>query len=425
MALRFKAARAGSGGKSTGMQRPGKKLKSGFQKGASADNPDRRRDKGQTHLRSRATATRIKMYKQTARRDKKGNILAMQYGMETQAGGKAIGDVARIQPDRRWFGNTRVVGQRELDEFRSELAAHVADPYSVVLKRKKLPMGLLSDPSTTARMNLLSAESYESTFGAKSRRKRPKLSSGVGSLAQMAAKAAAKAATYEEEGAAKDVDAARALAATTAQDNQGVVRERIMFAGQSKRIWGELYKVLDCSDVVIQVLDVRDPMGTRSKRVEEFLKKEAKHKHLILVLNKCDLVPSWAVRRWVQILGKEYPTIAFHASMQNPFGKGSLLTLLRQFSVLHKEKQQISVGIVGYPNTGKSSLINSMRGKKVCNVAPVPGETKTWQYVKLMGRLFLIDCPGVVYPSDDSDTSIVLKSVVRAEKIEDPEQCVS
>ena len=110
--------------------------------------------------------------------------------------------------------------------------------------------------------------------------------------------------------------------------------------------------------------------------------------------------------------------------MQNPFGKGSLLTLLRQFSVLHKEKQQISVGIVGYPNTGKSSLINAMRGKKVCNVAPIPGETKVWQYVKLMGRIFLIDCPGVVYPSDDSDTSIVLKSVVRAEKIEAPEQYI-
>jgi hypothetical protein len=115
------------------------------------------------------------MYKQAPRRDRKGNILAGKFMMETQAGGKSIGAVARIQPDRRWFGNTRVVGQRELDEFRSELAAHVADPYSVVLKRKKLPMGLLADASKTARMNLLTAESYESTFGAKSQRKRPKV----------------------------------------------------------------------------------------------------------------------------------------------------------------------------------------------------------------------------------------------------------
>lgn len=70
-------------------------------------------------------------------------------------------------------------------------------------------------------------------------------------------------------------------------------RERIMSKGQSKRIWNELYKVIDSSDVVIQVLDARDPMGTRSKHIETFLKKEKQHKHLIFVLNKCDLVPTW------------------------------------------------------------------------------------------------------------------------------------
>lgn len=46
-------------------------------------------------------------------------------------------------------------------------------------------------------------------------------------------------------------------------------------------------------------------------------------------------------------------------------------------------------------------------------MAPIPGETKVWQYVTLFKRIFLIDCPGVVYPSkEDSDTDIVLKGVV-------------
>jgi nuclear GTP-binding protein len=51
--------------------------------------------------------------------------------------------------------------------------------------------------------------------------------------------------------------------------------------------------VIDSSDVLLQVLDARDPMGTRCRQVEEFLRKEKPHKHLVLVLNKVDLVPNW------------------------------------------------------------------------------------------------------------------------------------
>lgn len=71
-------------------------------------------------------------------------------------------------------------------------------------------------------------------------------------------------------------------------------RNEIFDKGTSKRIWGELYKVIDSSDVIIQVLDARDPMGTRSPHVESTLHRDHPHKHLIFVLNKCDLVPTWA-----------------------------------------------------------------------------------------------------------------------------------
>lgn len=142
----------------------------------------------------------------------------------------------------------------------------------------------------------------------------------------------------------------------------------------------------------------------------------------IFVLNKCDLIPTWATQRWIKLLSREYPTLAFHASINNSFGKGSLIQLLRQFSKLHSEKKQISVGFVGYPNVGKSSVINTLRSKNVCNVAPIPGETKVWQYITLMRRIYLIDCPGVVQPnSEDNETDIVLKGVVRVESIKQPE----
>lgn len=129
---------------------------------------------------------------------------------------------------------------------------------------------------------------------------------------------------------------------------------------------------------------------------------------------------------WVRALGKEYPTLAFHASINNSFGKGSLIQLLRQFSVLHSDRKQISVGLIGGPNTGKSSIINTLLKKKVCTVAPIPGETKVWQYVTLMKRIYLIDCPGVVPPtSQDTPTDLVLRGVVRVEKVDNPEQYIS
>lgn len=92
---------------------------------------------------------------------------------------------------------------------------------------------------------------------------------------------------------------------------------------------------------------------------------------------------------------------------------------------MHIDKKQISVGFIGYPNVGKSSIINTLRSKKVCKVAPIAGETKVWQYITLMRRIYLIDCPGVVYPSSETDTEKVLKGVVRVELINNPEDYIS
>jgi nuclear GTP-binding protein len=63
------------------------------------------------------------------------------------------------------------------------------------------------------------------------------------------------------------------------------------------------------------------------------------------------------------------------------------------------------VGVIGYPNTGKSSVINSLMGRPCCRAAPIPGETKVWQYITLTKRIFLIDSPGVVYDCGDDEVS--------------------
>ncbi|XP_014802058.1 PREDICTED: nucleolar GTP-binding protein 2 [Calidris pugnax] len=395
------------------MVKPRYKGRSTINPSRASTNPDRVGGAGGNNMRDRATIRRLNMYRQKERRNKHGKVIKpLQYQSTV-----APGTVARVEPNIKWFGNTRVIKQSSLQKFQEEMETVMKDPYRVVMKQKKLPMSLFYDriKPHTSRVHILDTETFETTFGPKAQRKRPNLcASDVQSLVE---NAEASSGAYDQ---GKDRD--------LVTEDTGVrdeAQEDIYKKGQSKRIWGELYKVIDSSDVVVQVLDARDPMGTRSPHVESYLKKEKHWKHLIFVLNKCDLVPTWATKRWVAVLSQEYPTLAFHASLTNPFGKGAFIQLLRQFGKLHSDKKQISVGFIGYPNVGKSSVINTLRSKKVCNVAPIAGETKVWQYITLMRRIFLIDCPGVVYPSGDSETDIVLKGVVQVEKIKSPEDHIS
>ncbi|MBN3297683.1 NOG2 protein, partial [Amia calva] len=371
---------------------------------------DRPKGAGGSNMRDRATIKRLNMYRQKQRCNNRGKVIKpLQYQSTV-----APGTVARVEPNIKWFVNTRVIKQSSLQKFQDEMDKVRKDPYRVVMRKSKLPMSLLQDrvKSHNSKVHILDTETFETTFGPKAQRKRPSLR--VDDVRELVEKAEASAESYKQE---EDKD--------LVTEDTGVrdeAREEIFKKGQSKRIWGELYKVIDSSDVIIQVLDARDPMGTRSQSIETYMKKEKPWKHLIFVLNKCDLIPTWVTKRWVAILSQEYPTLAFHASLTNSFGKGSLIQLLRQFGKLHTDKKQISVGFIGYPNVGKSSVINTLRSKKVCNVAPLAGETKVWQYITLMRRIFLIDCPGVVYPSADTETDIVLKGVVQVEKIKNPEE---
>jgi nuclear GTP-binding protein len=433
------------------------------------------------NARSSATIARLKMYNNgKAIRNKEGKVVGGQFMMSDRAGdSKITAATGRIAPDRRWFGNTRVVNPTDLDRFREEMTDSMADPYSVVVKRKQLPMGLLRDAaeldkkSAAAGSALLVNEPFEQAFGSKSQRKRVKMeqymtarvsnfddetaaansNSNDSSLMQQLPALGGQAQTLthlpsdDKAGYASLLAAAQQSQQTYTKVNNrvGMVglgkdtdklqtsgegidyrtekKDDLFLKGQSKRIWGEFYKVLDCSDVILHVIDARNVPGTRCTMVEKHIK-NAPHKHLVFVLNKIDLVPNWVAKRWIGELAQIRPTIAFHASMTHAFGKGALISLLRQFGKL-SDKKQISVGVIGYPNVGKSSVINTLISKKSCKVAPIPGETKIWQYITLFRNVSLIDCPGVVVDTaGDTETDSVLKGVVRSERLECPEDYV-
>ena len=400
-----------------------------FSRGASSANPDRvpgrKANRSGGSLRDKATIKRLKLYTGgKVKRDKQGVVVEGDLARRDRAGNAEItGATGRVAPDRRWFGNTRTIRPEELDKFRHELREARRDPFSVVLHRKRVPTALVEEPSDARpaklkREELLAAEPFERSGTARKR-----VRGAADSLEALAAKARRAADAYDaRHGGGADARARSSEQAKILERESTDATGRDLFAkGQSRRIWAELYKVLDCSDVVLHVVDARDPPGTTCARVVSHLKTQATHKHLVFVLNKCDLVPNWSVRRWIAVLGETAPTLAFRASQTKPFGKGALIDVLRQFAHLKSDAKQISCGVVGYPNVGKSSVINALRAKAVCKVAPVPGETKIWQYVALTKRVNLIDCPGVVYNDDDNDeAAAVLKGVVRAERLPDP-----
>ena len=206
---------------------------------------------------------------------------------------------ARIEPNRKWFGNTRVISQQALDSFREAVAERAADPYQVLLKTNKLPMSLISDGNGTNGLKQRQAKTaveaapFSDTFGPKAQRKRVKLSAGT--IEDLAGETTKMYDTYLERLEQAKLLSGNSGEAADQADGGGELpsaREPVFSKGQSKRIWNELYKVIDSSDVVIHVLDARDPEGTRCRSVEKYIREEAPHKHLIFVLNKCDLVPT-------------------------------------------------------------------------------------------------------------------------------------
>lgn len=269
--------------------------------------------KGENFYRDAKAAKRVKLLSKDgiasrAIRDRDGNIVRAAEFQSSEA------KPGRVQPDRRWFGNTRVISQDALDHFRTALGNKAHDPYSVLLRRNKLPMSLIQEPARGKAPALTEVEPFSQTFGPGAQRKRPRLESGMSSFADLAAKSDEMGKQEDEKVAVAE---AKATGAGLVPDDRIIPLgsssdERIMnpdelyaipvqrgrsepvySKGQSRRIWGELYKVIDSSDVVIHVLDVRDPLGTRCRTVEKHIREEAPHKHLVFLLNKVDLVPTW------------------------------------------------------------------------------------------------------------------------------------
>ncbi|XP_062319039.1 guanine nucleotide-binding protein-like 3-like protein [Osmerus eperlanus] len=211
-----------------------------------------------------------------------------------------------------------------------------------------------------------------------------------------------------------------------------------------KAYYREFKKVVEASDVILEVLDARDPLGCRCPQVEQAVIQSGTEKKIVLVLNKIDLVSKDIVEKWIKYLRNEFPTVAFKASTQQQnknlkrsnvpvtqassellsssacVGADCLMKLLGNYCRNQDIKTAITVGIVGFPNVGKSSLINSLKRARACNVGATPGVTKCLQEIHLDKHIKLLDCPGIVMATSTTDAAMILRNCVKIEQLVDP-----
>lgn len=231
-------------------------------------------------------------------------------------------------------------------------------------------------------------------------------------------------------------------------------------------IWRQLWRVLERSDLLVMVVDARDPLFYRCPDLEEYALEIDEHRRTLLLVNKADLLPLSIRKSWAEyfchheILYVFWSAKAASAALEGKklsnnlmedqlakesdssdletkiYGREELLARLqteaeaivakrRPVSAeetdgadssdscsVHSTAKHVVVGFVGYPNVGKSSTINALVGQKRTGVTSTPGKTKHFQTLIISDELVLCDCPGLVFPSFSSSRHEMVASGV-------------
>lgn len=160
-----------------------------------------------------------------------------------------------------------------------------------------------------------------------------------------------------------------------------------------KEVYDIVDEVIKHSDIILEVLDARFIEETRNKVVEKRITDAGKK--LIFVLNKSDLVDEAKLRNELEPK-KDFRPFVF-ISTRNRKGGSELRTRIGiEASRVETDKRDVQVGIVGYPNTGKSSLINFLTGRRAAGTSPKAGFTKGMMKVRLGPKILIFDTPGLI-----------------------------
>jgi len=173
------------------------------------------------------------------------------------------------------------------------------------------------------------------------------------------------------------------------------------YPGHMKKTRESIEKNLPLVDIVFELIDARIPISSRNPIIDDILG----NKPRIVILNKSDLASEEGNKVWEEyFLKKNLITVCINALS----GKG-IDRLIKLSNELYKEKMHgfekkgiinkpIRVMILGIPNVGKSTLINTLAKKKSAKTGNKPGITKSNQWIKTKSNLELLDTPGILWP---------------------------
>ncbi|OAD07173.1 hypothetical protein MUCCIDRAFT_20654, partial [Mucor lusitanicus CBS 277.49] len=230
-------------------------------------------------------------------------------------------------------------------------------------------------------------------------------------------------------------------------------------------VWRQLWRVIERSQLIVQIVDARNPMLFRSADLEKYVKEVDESKANLLLINKADFLTAKQRKAWADYFDAQGIKYTFfsaaiaaktlqeeeeerqrqelEASLKAQQAKKDdedeededeededkadaaekavdveeekkedrtrvrtttdlLDLLIEQTPVVKNENGEIekmTIGLVGYPNVGKSSTINAIIGEKRVSVSSTPGKTKHFQTIHLNESLVLCDCPGLVFPT--------------------------
>lgn len=213
-------------------------------------------------------------------------------------------------------------------------------------------------------------------------------------------------------------------------------------------VWRQLWRVVERCDLVVQIVDARSPLFFRSVDLEKYVEslskpEENREKRNLLLVNKADLLTRQQRREWANYLKernikyvffsaananallekekeeeeqlKNNPNFVSEASLDDEDSEETdtdikilkieeledlFLTTAPKFEQTEDHPdRKLQIGLVGYPNVGKSSTINALVGSKKVSVSATPGKTKHFQTIVLSPDVVLCDCPGLVFPN--------------------------